>query len=189
MRPSTSQHRSTVAIPMKSDQTKTEKPLRIKLQRAGHKLVRLDRPLVPDAESDQKTEAAEGKGSLIDLLLRAIRTEPANRRQDHRHPAVEQDVWVGWWSGDDFGAIKGRLLNISRGGAQIVVACRPPRKKSVWIYKDIGTTLASIRGEVAGYTPAPEGCYSVRFRFAMPCPTVFCEAVVCRQSPEPGSDG
>ncbi len=169
---------------MKTDETRTEKPFRITLRCAGKKMVRLDRPLDPDTTSDEKASAVEGNGNLIRQLWKAIRANPADRRQDHRHPAVEQDVWVGWWTGNDFGAIKGRLLDLSRGGAQIIVACRPPRKSSVWIYKDIGTTLASVRGEVAGYLPAPGGCYSVRFRFAAPCPTVLCEAVVCRQTRE-----
>ena len=33
---------------MKTDETKGEKPLRIKLRRAGHKMLRLDRPFDPE---------------------------------------------------------------------------------------------------------------------------------------------
>ena len=156
--------------------------MRIKLRRAGQKMVRLDTPVDAGAKTDPKAAAVEAGGSLIGLILKAIRSDPADRRQDHRHPALAQEVWVGWWTGEDFGAVNGRLLNISRGGAQVLIGCRPPKKKSVWIYKDIGSTLASVRGDAIGYTPAPGGSYSVRFRFVAPCPTVLCEAVVCRQT-------
>ncbi len=166
---------------MKSDEMMGEKPARIRLRRAGHKMLRLDRPVDPGAATDPKAEAVEGKGGLIDRILEAIRTNPADRRRDARHEGVEREVWVGWWTGDDFGAISGVLLNISRSGAQIVVGCRPPAKTSVWIYKDVAAGLASVRAEVVGQMPSPGGAYSVRFRFAAPCPTILCEAIVCRQ--------
>lgn len=166
---------------MKTDETMDETPTRVVLRRAGQKLVRVDRPFDPDA--DPKAEAVEGKGSLIASLLSAIRSDPVNRRRDPRHPALDQDIWVGWWTGEDFGAVTGRLLNISRGGAQVVIGRRPPRKAAVWIYRDVGSTLASARGAVVALSPAPGGLYSVRFRFESPCPTALCEAVVCRRTP------
>ncbi len=167
---------------MHTDETRNEKPLRIKLRRVGHKVLRLDSPVDPESGPDPKAAAVEKGGSLIDMILKAIRSNPADRRRDHRHPALEQEVWVGWWSGDDYEAVNGRLLNISLGGAQVVVGCRPPKKTPVWIYKDIGSSLAIVRGEVIDSAPAPGGSHAVRFRFAIPCPTVLSEAVVCRQT-------
>jgi PilZ domain len=167
---------------MKTDETKGEKPPRIKLRRAGRKLVRVDKPDDPAPGAQGKVEAVEGKGRLVGLILRAIRSDPADRRRDFRHEAAGREVWVGWWTGDDFGAVAGRLLNISRGGAQLVLSCRPPKKQPVWVYKELGETLASVRGEVVGQSPAPGGSYSLRFRFESPCPTVLCEAVLCHQS-------
>ncbi len=167
---------------MPNDETMGEKPLRITLRRVGQKTMRLDRPVEPGADPDAKAKAVDKGGSLIEMILKAIRSDPTDRRRDPRHPALEQEVWVGWWTGDDYGAVSGRLLNISLGGAQIILDCRPPKKTSVWIYKDDGSTLATVRGEVVAVSPAPGGDFSVRFRFAVPCPTVFSESVVCRRT-------
>ncbi len=102
-----------MANAMKSDETIDEKPVRIRLRRAGHKMLRLDRPVDPGAAINPKAEAVEGSGGLIDRILEAIRSNPAERRRDPRHEGVEREVWVGWWTGDDFGAISGVLLNVS----------------------------------------------------------------------------
>jgi hypothetical protein len=176
---------------MRTEETMGEKPLRIKLRRAGQKLVRLDRPGDLEEGAEAREEAVGGNGRLIDLILKAIRANPADRRRDFRHDAVEHEVWVGWWTRDDFGAVPGYLLNISRGGAQIVLDCRPPRKRAVWVYKDIGSTLATVSAQVAGHTPAPGGAYCVRFRFASPCPTVLSRSVLCPETPAwaPGPGG
>ena len=179
---------------MNSQKTNRDPATRLKLGRAGRKLIRLDRPLFddetspgspPSTASEASRIAFAEAGRLLDLIWKAIRSDPSDRRRDYRHEAVEREAWVGWWTGENFGAINGRMENISRGGALIVLARRPPRKTPVWVYKDTGGGLSSVRAEVAGVAAAPEGAYAVRFRFATPCPTDLRAAVVCERSPTP----
>lgn len=148
---------------------------RIYLGRFGHKLISLDRAFDPGAEPMPQSRRA----GLLDLILRAISAEPENRRRDTRHDGLQPDVWVGWQSGSQMEAVAARLINLSRGGARAVMPLLPPRRRPVWIYKQIGATLASVRGDVVGHTPAPRGLFSVRFRFPSPCPTDLCQAVIC----------
>lgn len=164
---------------MNSDEMRRDRSIQIKLGRAGGKEIRLDRPADFRPESDAAGSLAPEGPGLMKLILKAIRADPSNRRGTRRHAVIEHEVWVGWWTNDSFGAINGRLINISLGGALVVLAHRPPRKKAVWIYKETGPSLTSIHGEVAGHTPAPGGQFAVRLRFASPCPTALSQAVVC----------
>lgn len=165
---------------MQTDEAMPERSCRISLARAGRDLLRLDRPEGDPPDEAARQAAAESQG-VIALIWKAIRAEPVNRRREPRHPAVKPEVWVGWWSREDFGAVQGRLLNLSRNGARIVLGHRPPRTQSVWLYHDLGSTLSCVRGDVVGVTPAPDASYSVRCRFATPCPTDLCQSWVCAQ--------
>jgi hypothetical protein len=171
------------AIAMQFDEALREKPLRIDLGRSWRKTVRIDRPGERTPEQASKMASAAESRRLLDLVWNAIRSDRSDRRGSFRHDAIEGEVWVGWWVRADFGAIDGRLLNISRGGALTILGHRPPKNEPVWIFKETEAALASVRAEVVGSTPAPDGAYAVRLRFLAPCPTILCEAVVCSHSP------
>jgi hypothetical protein len=168
--------------------------LTIPLGGSARRLLRLDRP--EDEPEDHRDRPSHGRGAsdaaespgLIALILGAIRAAsppaPADRRTGFRHPAADREAWVGWWSDDDFIAVPARVRDISRGGARAVLLRRPPHGESVWFYKEVEDTLAFVRGEVAGVTPSPGGSYAVRFRFAVPCPTLLLQAVVCERRGE-----
>jgi hypothetical protein len=152
--------------------------------RGGRIAVRCDRPGESSGSSDgRERELAPESPGLLAAILQAIRAEPADRREGVRHPAAGADVWLGWWSGDELVAIRGRARDISRGGARVVTAVRPPRGASVWLYAESpeGDAVQSARGEVVGHTPAPGGLYAVRLCFAAPCPTELIEAIACRR--------
>lgn len=170
---------------MNTDETTHDRALTIHLGRAGRKCLRVDRLAslglgadAPAGNGRPGDDSPEGPG-LLAVILKAIRSEPANRRHGYRHQAAGRVVWVGWWKGDDFGAVSGHVRDIGRGGARVVLGRRPPRRQPVWLYKEVDDTLACVRGEVVGHTPAPAARYDVRFRFASPCPTVLLQAVVC----------
>jgi hypothetical protein len=173
---------------MTTDELLRGRPLRIKLGHAGRKVFRVDRPEAEADPSDPGPAAAVENGRLFDTIWRAIRADESERRGSPRHLAVEPDVWVGWWCRDNFEAVDGRMINLSRGGALVVVGHKPPKRQSVWVYKEVDSAVVCVRGEVVGYNPAPDGAYAVRFRFAVPCPTLLCQAVVCPQ-PAPRSSG
>jgi hypothetical protein len=170
---------------MPPDETLRDKTIRLRPGRGGRTLVRLDQPFDPAARGKAGTGAESGAppapecGGLFDRLHKAIFAARSDRRRMVRHEVVDHNVWVGWWSGDRFGAVPGRVVNLSRSGALAVLAHRPRRRQPVWVYKEVEATLAFVRGEVVAVNPAPGGEFSVRFRFASPCPTVLCQAVIC----------
>jgi hypothetical protein len=146
-------------------------------------MVRFDQPgREAEAEAgDPGREARSEAPGLIASLFQALRVEAPDRRRGRRHEAAGRDVWVGWWSGDEFRAVPGKVRDIGRGGAKVVVDTRPPRRRSVWLYMDMGDHdgPGCARGEVVGHTPVPAGRFAVRLRFAAPCPTALLQAVVC----------
>jgi hypothetical protein len=90
---------------------------------------------------------------------------------------------VGWWDADDFGVVKARLIDLSRGGARVVMEVKPPSREPIWFYKESGDAIATVRGYVVRRDAAVNGAFMVRFRFASECPTFFCQAVLCDQPP------
>ena len=168
---------------MRLEESEYNEPASHGSQRPKRKQVRLDKPTgpIPDAPCEPKT-SVENR-SLFERILKAFKADNSDRRGARRHLAVEPEVWIGWWTGDEFGTVYGRLLNLSRGGALIVLSERPPKTQPIWIYKHVGAAIACVRGEVVATTPAPFGSHAIRFRFSAPCPTSFCEAAVC-EAPE-----
>lgn len=147
----------------------------------GGKSFRFDRPgdVGNGPEADSRREAVAETPGLIAQILQTIQADPTDRRRGVRHEAAGRKVWVGWWTGDEFGGVRGRVRDISRGGAQVVLGLKPPKRAAIWLYKEVDETLAYVRGDVVGHTPSPGARYSVRFRFVAPCPTILLQAVVC----------
>jgi PilZ domain len=164
-------------------------PLRISLGLSGQKLFRLDKPSHALVESDPERDVENGR--LWNLIWGKVSAAAQERRGGVRHPVVSHEIWVGWSARDQFVALDGVMVNISRGGALILLKDRPPRDRPVWVYKDVAGLVRSVRGEVVGFTPAPGGAYAVRFRFATPCPTILCESAVCGEPsvPQATQDG
>ena len=171
---------------MPADRTYRESHRKSRASRSGPKQVRVDRPFGSEPPSDAPAEA--GNPGLLGLLRRAIAGNKGDRRSSVRHDTGHAELWVGWWTDDHFGATLGRLLDLSRGGARVVLAAKPPRKQSVWLYKEVGTTISVVRGDLVGMTPSPGGEFCVRFRFATHCPTLLCQALICGDhlDPTPG---
>lgn len=101
--------------------------------------------------------------------------EPAERRREPRHPAVEYRAWVGWWrDAHDFVIVAARLENISRGGALLVLADAPPVLDSIWICLGSPDPVDCARGIVLEVRMIhPNGDRAVRVAFRAPCSDVF----------------
>lgn len=162
-------------------------PFPMKLGKTGRRSVRLDRPPASKSEAGAAalSVAKPEKAWALELIRQAIGGQPRaqERRESIRHPAVDASVWAGWWEGDEFGVTEGKLIDLSRGGALVVLGERPPGRDPVWFYKESGEALATVRGYVVRTTVAPEGAFAVRFRFVTQCPTFFFQAALCRQPP------
>jgi hypothetical protein len=161
-----------------------DKPLRISLAMSERKLFRVDKPSHSLIGPDPKPVAENGR--LWNLIWGKVNAAAQERRGGVRHPVVSHEIWAGWSTRDQFVALDGMLVNISRGGALILLQDRPPRDRPVWVYKKVMGVVWSVRGEVVGFTPAPGGAFAVRFRFATPCPTALCESAVCGDATVPG---
>ncbi|MFO0954243.1 MAG: hypothetical protein U0835_24415 [Isosphaeraceae bacterium] len=166
---------------MRADEQTRGRQVVISHSAEGRRLVRLDSPFAPPPGPGDRPTGTPESGGLLDLIRKAIQASTRERRGAVRHDAVERDIWVGWWTGEHFGAVQGRLVNISRSGALIVMGSKPPKRQPIWLYKEVGEALACVRAEVVGVTPAPSSEYTSRFRFAVPCPTILCQAAVCGQ--------
>lgn len=172
---------------MTADDRSSTRPFKLKVGKNGRTSVRLDRPAGTESEASPSPDFHQGtspeSGGLFDLIRRRIRARRVKqeRRESVRHPAIDPGVWVGWWDGDDFGVVEGRMTDLSRGGAQIWMDVRPPSREPIWFYKETGDVLATVRGYVVRSGVSREGGYAVRFRFATICPTFFCQAALCEQ--------
>ena len=92
--------------------------------------------------------------------------ELSDRRAAVREPAVANRVEVEWWAGDSIRRTKGRMLNISQGGALIVTDVAPPLGQSVWLHveapartDEIGARVVRVNGE-----------HEIGLSFSNPCP-------------------
>ncbi|MFO0910345.1 MAG: hypothetical protein U0794_18705 [Isosphaeraceae bacterium] len=153
---------------------------RIHLGPVRGKHVRLDPAFHSGPETPAESPPTPESGWLFEFLRRAIQARSRDRRGALRHNVVNRDVWVGWWTRDDFGAVAGSLVNLSRGGALVTIPQRPPKRQSIWLYKEVDDALVCARGEMVDHVAAPQGAYNVRLKFAAPCPTILCEAALCR---------
>jgi len=164
---------------MTSKTSDPDRPFSFPLGGNGPKALRVDSPADAAAGSDPGPGAAavERPGRFL-AFFRAIRSERRDRRRAPRHEAVEPEVWVGWRREDGFLAVPGRLVDISRGGARVVLPHRPPGNRPVWIYKGKTGGLGPVRAATVSLTPAPDGAFSVRFEFQSPCPTPLWEGVL-----------
>ena len=167
---------------MNFEETPANRPVQSSLGESAGKRIRVDRPSEMVKGSGSAGESTPESRGWIALLLKKIQVKGENRRQDPRHEAIDREVWVGWWTGDHFGAESGWLSNVSQGGARVTLGSCPPPKRSVWIYKKRGATLLCVRAMVVGKTPAPDGAFSVRFRFESPCQTAFTNAALSVRS-------
>ena len=143
-----------------------DKPMRVTKRTVGHRTVRLDQP----ASSPVDELTGPEHPTWIDRLRNAISADKKDLRSATRHRAVHREIWVAWWTNDEFGAVGGTLENISKGGAKIVLNARPPKNKPIWIYKEIDQNLTCVRAKIVGVLPAPHGSFAARFRFEVPCP-------------------
>jgi hypothetical protein len=101
------------------------------------------------------------------------------RRHSPRFPAVQDRVWMGWWSNaEEFVTTAAEVDNISRGGAKIMMAIPPEESEQLWIRLAQSGSVDCVQATVLEVQPSGEGSYWVRLAFASSCPLSFHEAVV-----------
>ena len=146
-----------------------DKPMSVTKRTVGHRTIRLDQP----ASSPVDETVCPEHPTWLDRLRKAISADKKDLRSSTRHRAIQREIWVGWWTDEEFGAVNGSLENISKGGAMIVLNARPPKNQPIWIYKEVQQTMTCVRAKIVGVIPAPHGSFSARFRFEVPCPAAL----------------
>lgn len=150
---------------------------RLKYQRIGVKSIRLDLP-----PQDEEPEAVP-KG-LLDLFRAWIAQTPQERRAMPRHNTRPFQVWVGWNQADTtFHASSARMVDISRGGAQLLIVDPPHPRSKVWICLGKPDPSDCVEAIVLDVRIARRNVWTVRLAFREPCPHPFFEAAVCVAPP------
>lgn len=100
-----------------------------------------------------------------------------DRRAYPRFPAADDRVWLGWWATDSrFAAVAARLVDVSRGGARLMVAEPPPAADYVWI-RSADPQASCVQGEVLEVSRPDRGDFVARVRFLDGCPDDFFDLV------------
>ncbi|WP_152052472.1 PilZ domain-containing protein [Tautonia marina] len=107
------------------------------------------------------------------------RPEGRNRRQSIRY-ASEVPIELGWWEEDEFRSIDGTLLDISHGGAAVVLAPESilPEgnvhlrladiSESAWVAVEIRAVRPLKQGAKVAHLQFDGGCSYAFFRKALP---------------------
>lgn len=100
---------------------------------------------------------------------------PPERRGLARSPAAPNQVRLRWWEGGEFRESTGRILDISRGGASLVVD-DPPHVVPVWVRLEEPTPTDWFEVRVIRLTAG----HLVGLGFPEPCPEDL-QAVIIRR--------
>jgi len=101
-----------------------------------------------------------------------------DRRRSPRVPPAEQRLWLGWRKERDFFVIRAELMNISQGGALLLVEEPPLKGQAVWLRLEGPTPIEDVSAVVIETSRIGRGEYGVRISFREPFPTGFYQAAI-----------
>jgi hypothetical protein len=108
-------------------------------------------------------------------------TDPGNvnRRRSPRYSAVNDRLWMGWWSGDEFLLIQASLINISSGGVLVGVNPSPTEGQVVWMRLERSPLTESLAAVVLeSKWSVLKRRFGVRLAFRQTCPSAFFQAAL-----------
>lgn len=153
-------------------------PGQSKFKYVAEKAVRLD--LAPAVDESPRKEPA----GLLELLRCWLRARPEDRRTMPRHEASGHPVWLGWWRGTEaYFSNPARLLNLSRGGALLLVKDPPPEGQTVWLCVGEPEPTECVEARVLEVRSGRRQECQLRLEFREPCPHAFFESAVCMIAP------
>jgi PilZ domain len=92
-----------------------------------------------------------------------------NSRTSPRHTALENYARLEWWQGDRVYDSPARLVNISEGGALLIVEKSPPLEQTIWCRLEEPTPTDWIRANVVRHGDPRE----IALTFPASCPFDF----------------
>ncbi|MDR3638908.1 MAG: PilZ domain-containing protein [Isosphaeraceae bacterium] len=97
-----------------------------------------------------------------------------NRRREPRYPAEHGQANLGWYHGESYRTVAGRLEDVSSGGASLVVDDGATWEGGdVWLCLSGGVRTEWVRAEVAGATQVEGSAQRIRLKFHESCPFDF----------------
>src|SRR5947209_3716545 len=101
-----------------------------------------------------------------------------DRRRSPRVPPTEQRLWLGWRKERDFFVIRADLMNISQGGALLLVEEPPQKGQPVWLRLEGPTPIEDVSAVVIETSRIGRGEHGVRISFREPFPPEFYHAAI-----------
>jgi PilZ domain len=136
--------------------------------------------LLFDFEPSTETRGANGRAPAPHVPARAHQVDDApgllvhsRRRREPRYRAIEDRVWVEWWCDGEFNGLSGRMVNVSRSGALIVIGARLNDDQVLSMILEECVAEVAIEATVRGTTPLRGGVFQTRLEFLSPCPEAF----------------
>jgi hypothetical protein len=101
-----------------------------------------------------------------------------DRRRSTRHLAREHRLWLGWRRRGDFFVIAAELVNISQGGALLLVDQPPDIRETVWLRLEGPSPIEDACALVIESARVGACEHSVRISFREPFPIAFYHAAI-----------
>jgi len=113
------------------------------------------------------------------VTLDAILERHQERRLWQRYPVRETRAALRWDDQGVLGATRGELLNISGGGAAVIIESEPPGNLPFWLALETAAiSIAPIESRLVVISLDPSGTKVARLRFVDSCPMELFELVV-----------
>lgn len=107
-------------------------------------------------------------------ILGLFRAWDADRRESDRYCPAETKAWIGWWQATRFVVNHARLVNLSPGGALILLRERPPMGQPVWLCLGTPHPVDHVQARLRDAQPDPTlPVVRARLEFHLPCPAAF----------------
>jgi hypothetical protein len=138
---------------------------------------------------DRGGEPAGAGGSLLGTFqgwntrsTRAASVAPSpvtERRTEARHARPECLAWVSWSGFWKFQTRDALVIDLSRGGARILLDGPPAERRPFWVFLGSSGEKVVMRAEIREVERLRNGQCAVRVMFRDPCPYSLFEAAVC----------
>lgn len=113
------------------------------------------------------------------IPLDPILGQQEERRLWQRYPAREKHALLTWFEDGSERTARGELLNISGGGAAIIIDAEPPIDTPAWLGLETAADESDpVESKVLGVSLDASGSRFVRLSFVEPCPMKLFELVV-----------
>ncbi len=124
----------------------------------------------------------EQPNRILEFLTAPARPEGEASRGNRRRRSTAR-VQLSWAEGDDGRSIRGRLRNISRGGAALVAIQPPPVGARARLRLVEGEGTPWIEVEILAADPDARGRRKIRLRFLEPCPSFLLRLAILGSDP------